>query len=277
MPDAAHFIEHNGGVCRGTLLRRYGLTRRALAREVRDGTILRIRPGVFASPSAAPDVIAAAGHGGAVTCLRALRLHGVWTLGEDDTVHVWLGGKGRRHHDRCSCIDHHFSGRTALGLTPLEDALVHVWQCAGDEAFFAAFESALALRRIGRAGRDRVRRRLPERARWLVDLARPDAGSGLESLLRLRLHLLGIRLDCQVPIQTVGRVDCVIDGRLILEADGAEYHDDPRHRHVDRVRDAAASALGYETLRFDYAQIVHDWPSVEVAVLAAVERLRARS
>lgn len=277
MPDAAHVLRHHGGVCRGVLLQQYGLTRRAIASEVRAGAIMRIRPGVFALPSAAADAVTAAEHGGAVTCLRALRLHGVWALGDDDVLHVWVGGKGRRHHGRCVCIDHHFAGRTALGLTPLEDVLVHTWQCAGDEAFFAALESALSLRKISRSARDRIRARLPERARWLVELARADAGSGLESLLRLRLHLLGIRLDCQVEIPTVGRVDFVIAGRLILEADGTENHDDATHRHADRVRDAAASVLGYETLRFDYAQIVHDWPAVEAAVLAAIERLRVRS
>lgn len=117
---------------------------------------------------------------------------------------------------------------------------------------------------------------MPASARWLVDLARGDAQSGLESLLRLRLHILGIRLDCQVRIDGVGRVDFVVGGLLILEADGKDNHDGPSNRHKDLVRDAAASALGYETLHFDYAQIVHDWPSVQSAVIAALARLRSR-
>ncbi|UJP11606.1 hypothetical protein L2X99_09075 [Microbacterium sp. KUDC0406] len=37
-----------------------------------------------------------------------------------------------------------------------------------------------------------------------------------------------------------------------------------------------ASALSYETLRFDYAQIVHDWKTVQPAILAALGRVRAR-
>ena len=43
-----------------------------------------------------------------------------------------------------------------------------------------------------------------------------------------------------------------------------------RRRIQDLVRDAAAAALGYRTLRFDYAQIVHDWPSVQAAIIAAL-------
>jgi very-short-patch-repair endonuclease len=150
---------------------------------------------------------------------------------------------------------------------------VHVYHCHGDEVFFAALESALRQRKISSAATGRIRARLPLRARWLVDLARADADSGLESLLRLRLHVLGIRLECQVAIPTVGIVDFVVGDRLILETDGKENHDGASHRHKDLRRDAAASRLGYETLRFDYALVIHDWPTVEAAILAALARL----
>src|SRR5690606_8366426 len=106
---------------------------------------------------------------------------------------------------------------------------------------------------------------------------RDDADSGLESLLRLRMHQLGIRLDCQVVIDGVGRVDFVVDGRLIIEADGKQNHDGASMRHKDLVRDAAASGLGYETLHFDYAQIIHDWTTVQAAILAALARLPQRA
>lgn len=106
------------------------------------------------------------------------------------------------------------------------------------------------------------------------------AGVGLAPLEEVLVHVYrcagGITLDCQVRIPTVGRVDFVLDGRLILEADGKAHHAGSAQRHRDLVRDAVASALGYETLRFDYAQIVHAWPTVEAAVLAAIVRLRER-
>jgi very-short-patch-repair endonuclease len=277
MLDAATILLHHGEIARGTLLHRYGLTRGALSSAVRAGTIVRLRAGVFALPQADPDMITAAVHGGALTCSRALRLHGVWVLERGTAPHVWLGTHGRAHpHTDCDCVGHFFAGRTVLGLAPLEDALVHVYACEGAEVFFAALESALSLRKIRAAGRDRIRRRLPATAQWLVDLARTDSGSGLESLLRLRLHLAGIDLECQVEIATVGRVDFVIAGLLILETDGAEHHSSPRSRHRDLRRDAAASALGFETLRFDYAMVVHDWPIVESAIRGALARLSDR-
>ncbi|HWS51935.1 MAG TPA: type IV toxin-antitoxin system AbiEi family antitoxin domain-containing protein [Microbacterium sp.] len=275
MLHPARLIALRGGVARGVRLREFGLTRRMLSRAVQEGSIVRVRPGVFAVPTAPTAVIEAAAHGGAVTCLTALRLHGVWTLGEDERLHVWLGGSGRRHHSACTCVSHYSEGAMELGLAPLEQVLLHVYQCHGEETFFAAFESALRQRKITQAARSRIRARLPGSARWLVDFARTDADSGLESLLRLRLHLLGIRLECQVTIPTVGRVDFVIAGMLILETDGKEYHDGESHRHRDLVRDAAASRLGYETLRFDYSLVVHDWPVVEAAIIAAVARLHS--
>lgn len=276
MQSAAFVLRHHGSIAHGTLLARYGLDRRMLRAELATGSIVRVRQGVFALPTTEPDVLTAAAHGGALTCRRALRLHDVWVLDDDPEVHVWLGSRGRAHHRDCDCTGHYYQGAAGLGLAPLEDVLVHVGHCTNDEIFFAALESALVQRKLRKAGLVRIRARIPSHRRWLVDLARTDAASGLESLLRLRLHLLGIHLECQVEIPRVGRVDFVIEGRLILEADGRDNHESDTRRHHDRVRDAAASALGYETLRFDYAQIVHDWPSVEAAVIAAVTRLRER-
>ena len=266
----AHVIEHIGGVARGMQLRAFGIDRHALALAVRDGSISRVRSGVFVLPQTPREIVAAAEHGGAVTCMTALRLHGIWALNEASNLHVWMGANGRVHHDACECVSHWYGGATTLGLAPIEDVLVHVLRCHGDEAFFSALESALQQRKV--RSTTRLRRSIPASARWLVDLARDDAGSGLESLLRLRLHLLGLRLECQVSLSGVGRVDFVIGGRLILEVDGAEHHAGRAARHRDLQRDAAASCLGYETLRFDYAMVMHQWPIVQAAVMAALVR-----
>ena len=205
-----------------------------------------------------------------------LRRHGIWVLDDSCALHVWVGPDHHaRPHDDCSCVSHFYRGTPPLGRADLATALIHLYRCQGDEAFFASYESAWRKSLLSRPVRDRIRAALPRTARWLVDLARPDADSGLESLLRLRLHLLGIRLDCQVRVPGVGIVDFVVAGRLIIEADGKENHDGSTKRHKDLRRDAAASALGYETLRFDYAQIVHDWPAVQTAILAALQRARA--
>ncbi|WP_417508044.1 endonuclease domain-containing protein [Microbacterium sp.] len=271
-PD--QLLAHFDGIARGTQLQTFGCTRTQLADAARTQSICRIRTGVYALPGLDSAITTAAAHGGALTCARALERYGVWLLiPADQQIHVWMGTAGRRHHGKCECVPHYTPGTAGLGIAPVAAALVHLYRCADHETFFAAYESAWNLRLIGASDRDRIRRELPVTARWLLDLARPDAQSGLESLLRLRLHLLGLSLECQVQIDGVGRVDFVIGGRVILEADGKLNHTG-EWRHKDLVRDAEASALGYESLRFDYALIIHDWDRVLAAILAALERAR---
>ncbi|MFF0911424.1 DUF559 domain-containing protein [Microbacterium enclense] len=101
--------------------------------------------------------------------------------------------------------------------------------------------------------------------------------SGLESILRPRLHRRGIALESQVQIPRVGVVDFVLDRSIILEVDGRDYHDGASLRHKDLRRDSLAAAQGYETLRFDYALVLYDWPLVERAILARRETARHRS
>lgn len=264
-----------GGLAQGTRLQQHGISRSALGHAVDAGRIEQLRPGLFAVLSLQASIRTAALHGGALTCRAALREHGVWVLGGDEHPHVWVGRRGRIHdHAGCGCVSHFFRGRPPLGVVDVETALIHLFHCAGDEAFFASYESAWRLRMLSAAARGRIRNALPARARWLIDIARPDADSELESLVRLRLHILGISVECQVEIPGVGRVDLVVDGRLILEIDGKENHAGALQRHRDLERDAAASRLGMETLRFDYAQVVHDWPRVQAAIVAGIARTR---
>lgn len=273
MLDPRTTLDRLGGLARGTRLQRHGLDRPSLTRAVRAGRIDRIRPGLFASPTLPDALRRAAAHGGALTCSAALRHHGVWVLADADRVHVWIGRRGRTYdHDGCGCRSHFFRGTVPLGVVDVETALIHLFRCEGEESFFASFESALQRGALTRAARLRIRAALPASARWLFDLAHDDSESGLESILRLRLHLVGVVLAAQVTIDGVGRVDFVLGGRLILEVDGRENHAGHDRRHKDLVRDASASARGYETLRFDYAQVIHDWPSVQAAVVAALRR-----
>lgn len=277
MLSATETITRMGGLARGTRLQQVGFSRRMLANLVRRGEIVRIRDGVFAVPPIDDEVRMAVAHGGALTCASVLTLLGVWVLPDVAGPHVWLGARHPLSHPGCSCVSHYYRGTPPLGRTDLVTALLHLRRCAGDEAFFAAFESAWRRGLLTSKARQWIRDRLPAAARWLLVLARHDADSGLESILRLRLHLLGIRLDCQISISGVGRVDFLIGGMLILEADGKDNHDEESHRHRDLIRDAAASRLGYETLRFDYAQIVHDWPTVQAAIGGALHRMSERT
>ncbi|MGL3151448.1 type IV toxin-antitoxin system AbiEi family antitoxin domain-containing protein [Microbacterium sp. A82] len=281
-----------GPIVRTHELRAHGVTKREISRARAAGEIIRIRQGLYAAHDTSEELLHAAWHGGTPSCLVAGRMHGLWILDEREPCaavssprHVWIGHAGQRHPcfgDRCdeSLIWHWDDGDAVPGdLPPVANVLLQIAVCADDETFFAALESALRKSLIPPSGMTWLSARLPSELRWMLGFARADADSGLESLIRLRLHLLGISVRTQVSIEGVGEVDFVIGDRLIVEADGKENHDDDpsataartSRRHKDLVRDAKAAALGYETLRFDYALIVHDWPTVAAAIIAKVQ------
>lgn len=275
-----------GGIARTRELKSDGIRGREIAAAFRSGALVRPRNGLYVLPTVPGPEREALSHGGVAACVTAARSLGLWTLdeGEGQPVHTWVHperhpGRVAMHPDTGElgcCVFHRdipieAPGRLQVGIV---HCLAQLWACRGPETFFAALESALRQGRLSAAQRAVLRRTLPERARWLEDEARSDADSGLESLLRLRLHRLGLTLLSQVRIPGVGIVDFVVGDCLILEADGGT-HDASRHR--DLMRDAVAASLGFATLRFDYAMIVHEWPIVEAAILAAVGRGLHRS
>ncbi len=255
-------------------LRDDGLSRREIADAVGNGRLERMRIGMYAASGACDAARGVAAHGGRMACVTAARHHGLWVLGDDD-AHVWLREGQRAHHDSdCGCIEHwdRDQREAPTGPLPLRQVLRQILGCRGAETFFVTLESALRLGRLTRDDLRWLRQRSNARGREALRLARSDADSGLESLLRWRLRRHGLRVRTQVSVFGVGRVDALIGDRLIVEVDGRDNHDGPSQRHKDLERDAAAAAWGYTSLRFDYSLIVHDWDLVESAILGALGR-----
>ncbi|MFF2370351.1 DUF559 domain-containing protein [Agromyces sp. NPDC058110] len=263
---------HDLPLARTADLHRRGIGQHAIRLALRSGTIDRVRQGVYAVAGAPRELVVAAAHGGVPGCVTAARLLGLWVLDVDDVPHIAVAAGDRVHaHDGCRCVTHRVSGVRLGRTTTCVRTLLQLFACRGDEAFFVALESALRQRLVPPAMLEDLQRRLPARARWMLDVARDDADSGLESLLRLRLREHGIDLRSQVSIAGVGRVDFLLGDRVILEVDGRANHDGPSMRHKDLVRDAIAAGLGFTTLRFDYALVMHDWPTVLSAILTTID------
>lgn len=277
----------HGPIAHSRALRARGVTKREISRASAAGEIIRVRQGLYAARGTAVEILHAARHGGSVSCFAAARMHGLWILdppGPAAARHVWVGRAGQRHSCTIRGCDetlvwHWDDGDAVPGELPsVPNVLVQLAVCADEETFFAALESALRQSLIPPGGMMWMSARLPEHLRWMLAFARADADSGLESLVRLRLHRLGITVRTQVTIDRVGEVDFVVGDRLLIEADGKVNHDDDpssvttrsSRRHKDLLRDARAAALGFETLRFDYAMIMHDWPTVAAAIVAKV-------
>jgi len=90
-----------------------------------------------------------------------------------------------------------------------------------------------------------------------------------------RLQGSGLTLRLQVPVLSY-RLDFLVDGGLIVEVDGAQWHSSPEAVARDQKRDAALKAKGYDILRIPAKTTLYH-PDEAIALLrAARARWRAR-
>lgn len=125
-----------------------------------------------------------------------------------------------------------------------------------------ALLSMADLRQMAQAASGRGSTRL-RRAVAFVDAL---SGSPLETILRLLCELLDVEIETQVWISGVGPVDILIDGWLILEADGFAFHSNREHYRRDRRRGNGAAEQRLVTLRFT-------WEDLHLRPLAALSQI----
>lgn len=150
------------------------------------------------------------------------------------------------------------------------DALATSFECQTDIDVIASIDSAIQLELVDRSELHAAIRRKDATVLAEVD---GRAQSGLETILRVVLRRLGLRVEVQAAIPGAGKVDLLVDRVVIVETDGARWHSGPR-RHVDHQRDATAAAAGYTPLRFDPAQVHGELVSVVLAIVSAVRQHR---
>jgi very-short-patch-repair endonuclease len=250
-------------------LRRRGLTDRGRRDAVRSGRMLRLRRDRFASPELDSGTRIAVSAGARLGCVSELRRQGIWVTADPARVHAQVAPGASRLRDPAS-VELHWSQASAggdLGRVAIIDALHCSMLCQSPHDAVASIDSALQrrvvrLHELARCSQDSARR-------GLLDRVDARAESGLESLVRLSLIDLGLRVEPQVSVRGLGRVDLVVEGAVSVETDGAAFHSGPR-RHVDHQRDAIASAAGLIPLRFGSQQVLGERPAVIRAVLGAL-------
>ena len=88
--------------------------------------------------------------------------------------------------------------------------------------------------------------------------------------------MVGLSVRVQVEVLPGIRVDLLIDGWLVIELDGEEFHGNAVGFERNRVQDAPLNAGGFRVLHFSRSQVLDDWSSVESTILLVVLRHRAR-
>ena len=281
-PLSELFDRHHGAI-QTHQLTEAGYTKRHIAAAVRSGALRRFRRGYYLAPGRRPaDAGVAALAGGALSCISALESHGLW---------VPHGRRGERHFRLTKTQARLWPHSLAMARYGSEDDVVHVlpteWRdsiwdavdppecalvtaagCVALEDLVAGLESAL---RIGTAlaTLEAVAADAPEAYREALALVDPAADSGLETLVRLRLHFEGIEARSQVECVN-WPCDLVIGEWLVIELDGFAFHSDEKSLSRDHRKDRDLLIAGYTKLRFTYADVIHNWPQCLAQIRAAM-------
>lgn len=258
-----------GGAARLSTLRECGHTEHAVRRAVAHKLLVRPRKGWVADPHLDPELRFAARHGVVLSCVTLAKRRGLWIPEPPAQPHVATRSPGS--HVSASAQVHW--SRPIVPRHPdelldtLPNMLHYVAKCLPHEAALTVWESALNKKMIDLEALSALP--FDSAARRLLSECGPFSDSGLETMFKTRLGWLRIPIRAQIWVAG-HRVDVLIGDGLIVQIDGKQ-HAGPQ-KTADNVHDAELRLLGYHVIRLSYAQVVHDWPSVQFIIQNAVAR-----
>jgi very-short-patch-repair endonuclease len=264
-----------GGYATRLGLMKQQVSRRALTAAVRDGRVLRVRHGVYAA--GLPDGIdhlkvAVVALRGVVSHDSAAALWGLDLAHQPGQYVTVARNRSRAKHPgiavRRADVGETEVRRGVRVTTPLRTVL----DCAAELELACAVVVADSALRDGHLTLDElrtaaaaVRGRHAGKVRKMAALADDRSGSVLESLLRVLLVEAGLGPDeCQWTVRDqnarfVARVDfAYLSARLIVEADGFEFHRERADYRKDRRRANAYCRADWSLLRFSWEDVRHD-------------------
>ncbi|WP_143340438.1 endonuclease domain-containing protein [Demequina sp. NBRC 110057] len=270
--DVIAALRRCGSVARTRDLAARGCTPAHVAAAMAKGQVVAVSRGLVALPDADPARLVAARLHGTVTCGSALVFRGVALAQRPEKPHVEVGRNRGGTAPFSQQASLHFSvhaskPRLAHRMARVPEALDAAGRCLSPRDHLVAVDSAL---HQGLVRPDQVAafvRSTRERRDWLLSYMDGRAESPPETWARFDLASAGIPVHPQRYIPGVGRVDMVAANRVVVEADGRQFHDDQEAFQRDRTRDRELARLGYTVLRFTYRDLAG--PNA-VSVAAAV-------
>jgi very-short-patch-repair endonuclease len=213
-------------------------------------------------------VLLALSLGGVLSCQSAASLQGLELLDEPTRVHITIP-RGSLATASPSVVLHRRSVPTDGYTTTMARTAADCARCLPRVPAVVAVDAALRRH----VDRDEILSHLwgrgSGRGREVVKQADERAESSGESVARVALTDDGLRVEPQAYIRGGGRVDLLVEGRVVVEIDGFAYHSDPGQFAADRRRDAALTAMGYHVLRFTWTDAVRR-PAYLVAMVRQV-------
>lgn len=276
MPRGLHFaawLRGSGHVAHTSTAYAHGFTKRDIADAVAHDGVARVRRSWLTTLTPAAPTRRALAIGGRLTCVSEAHRLGLWvpTVAEP---HVWVAPSASRFA-RDGLRIHRATGPSPCAAhsprEPLLNVLFQVARCLAADDALTVWESAVRTTSLTKEMLQEVPWK-STRARQLSDAAGGLSDSGLETHLVTRLRRAGLQVRQQVWIDG-HPVDALVGRRLVIQVDG-RHHLEPRQRRRDIEADARLTLMGFTVLRFDYRQVIFDWPQVERTVLTAVAQGR---
>ena len=292
MDAVEEVLARTGRIARRRDLLAAGLSRRALERRVRTGELRPLTPHLFTDVAEPPPDeglrAAAVALDAVVSHTSAALLWGLELAATPERPTVTVGRDRSRAAAagvvvrRTDLAAGDWLRRDGVRLTTVLRTVLDLCRTLPLPEAVACADSALRHGRLQVAELRRALCALPAgrgraRVARVVALVDPRCGSVLESLLRVLLHVHGVRAPrTQVTVRArdgriVGRVDFAWpDVGLVVEADGFAFHADRRAYRDDRHRSNALVLDGWRVLRFSWEDVLQHPERVVGSVRAAL-------
>ncbi len=277
--DAIEALTGAGGAARWAELARAGVGRASLRRARERGLVARLAPSLYALPGAHAAQVARAALGGdraAFSCGDAARELGLTVLCPDERTHL-VTGRGTTATWPGTVVHRTGLHRGGRRMDPVL-VLLTASRCLDLVAVVSLVDQALSRGLVSERSLVATGSRTDAAWRTAVRLADRRSGSAMESFARVPLvrafTRLGLRVETQVVLTGVGRVDLLVDGWLVVEPDGFAYHADRASYRRDRRRDSELSRHGYVWLRVTYEDVVGAPERMVATVLETYDRGR---
>jgi very-short-patch-repair endonuclease len=256
-----------------------GATSHSLTAAVRGGYLIRARRDHYVLPGTQRSVVEAVRVGGRVTCVSRLALAGIF-VEDAHFTHIHMvetmsrARSPRSRHIPLSPHNRHgaelhwwpLSEQPHRALVSIPDALAHSLRCQPPSRALASIDNALFQGFIVRDQVPAIFHAVPRSLAWLEEHVDGRAEAGQETVLRMIVRSAGLRCEPQVDVPGVGRVDMIVEGCLVVEADSRLAHDGWEHHVADRRRDLRLATLGFMSLRPAYQHTMHEPDLVRSAI-----------
>ena len=265
-------------------LRRAGMSGQEITEAVRRHDIIRVRRDHYARPSLDQHTLEAVRVGGRLACVSAAAELGLFAFDHSHT-HLHLDREASRlrsPHTRFRPLAELPRDGVQLHWWPLideadgseycvgvRDALVQIIRCQEPRFALAALDLAVHENHIRPSDLDAIFARVPLAQQSLRARINARSEAGQETVLRQLIIDAGLRCEIQVRIDGVGRVDFLVEGRVVVEADSQGFHKEWEQHIRDRNRDLLLAERGYLSLRVLYQHIMFEPENV----IAAIRRL----